>query len=441
MCETDDMSSRGVFRAIEHLAATSSKNEKEALIAEYGKEHLFKEVLVAALNPFITYGIANLDEPVRTDGGHSFTGETWNLLDDLATRKLTGNAARDAVAEHISKLDGESATLLQRIIKKDLRAGFSESTVNKAIPGLVPTFDCMLAYKFSDHKHKLTFPLYAEPKYDGVRVLTFVNTYADTVHFYSRSGKEFTTFEHLKEPVLRVAKKYLETLSEQAQAEYASIVLDAEVVSGKFNKTVSDVRKKSDQATDATLYVFDLLPEKTFRTEAKGGCPKAGDYKTRRSRLEAFAGLKKDSDPLILVPSIKVNSEAEVDALYADARSRGLEGLIIKSSDGLYHRRRNHAWTRIKAEDSVDVKVTGAEEGTGKYRGMLGALIVDFKGVSVNVGTGLSDQQRYSFWDAFQKDEQNLIGRLIEVQYHEVTPDGSLRHPRFIRFRDDKDVE
>ena len=31
---------------------------------------------------------------------------------------------------------------------------------------------------------------------------------------------------------------------------------------------------------------------------------------------------------------------------------------------------------------------------------------------------------------------QSVIGRLIEVKYHEITPDGSMRHPRFARVRD-----
>ncbi|WP_240074277.1 hypothetical protein [Cupriavidus taiwanensis] len=44
----------------------------------------------------------------------------------------------------MSLLDPDSAELLWRIISKDLRAGFSESTVNKAIPGLIVTFDCQL---------------------------------------------------------------------------------------------------------------------------------------------------------------------------------------------------------------------------------------------------------------------------------------------------------
>ena len=86
---------------------------------------------------------------------------------------------------------------------------------------------------------------------------------------------------------------------------------------------------------------------------------------------------------------------------------------------------------KIKAEETLDLYVTGWEPGTGKYEGMIGALIVNHKGVPVNVGSGLSDTLR-------QEDPAEIVGRMIEVEYHEVTPDGSLRHPRFKRFRDDK---
>jgi DNA ligase-1 len=65
---------------------------------------------------------------------------------------------------------------------------------------------------------------------------------------------------------------------------------------------------------------------------------------------------------------------------------------------------------------------------------MLGGFIVDYKGKEVRVGSGFSDAERHDLW--FSKHSQ--IGNIIEVKYHEVTPDGSLRHPVFGGFRYDK---
>ncbi|MER9496402.1 hypothetical protein NKI86_32140, partial [Mesorhizobium sp. M0320] len=90
-----------------------------------------------------------------------------------------------------------------------------------------------------------------------------------------------------------------------------------------------------------------------------------------------------------------------------------------------------------------------------KLEGGFGGYLVDRKGVEVRVGGGFSDPLREECLEACQKATtgQELVvergvkkryfegGRLVEVEFHEVTPDGSLRHPRFIRFRDDKDGE
>lgn len=472
------MNSDQVFDAIEEIAATSSKNAKEELVAKYGQDEMFKRVIVAALDPFITYGMAKRPAAVNFEGARLMFDDllVFSLLDKLAERELTGNNAIETVQYALSRATEKSAELLWRIISKDLRAGFSESTVNKAIPGLVPTFDCMLAHKYSDHKHKLPFPLLVEPKLDGVRVLTFVNLIEGRVSFFSRSGKEFTTFDHLKEPVLNMVSEYRSELMSQAGDDYDSqglpdgddtdtvvmdelyaqygvddlleCVIDSEVVSGNFNKTVGDVRRKDEQATDAKLAMFDLLPMETFTKEDKKGCAVAGVYRDRRKKLEAMYAHAAEGAPLMTLPIFTVINEKEIHELYEKVRARGLEGLIIKDPNGLYHRRRNHAWTKIKAEESADVVIVDVEEGTGKYAGMLGALVVDYNGVRVNVGSGLSDEQRREFWEAYKIQHREfgptsdldvkLVGRMIEVEYHEVTPDGSLRHPRFKRFRDDK---
>ncbi len=129
------------------------------------------------------------------------------------------------------------------------------------------------------------------------------------------------------------------------------------------------------------------------------------------------------------------NNHTEIMEYYNGVRHSGGEGVIVKNTDGEYHCKRSRNWLKIKDQQTVDAPIVGLEEGTGKYEGMLGAVIVDLDGVDVRVGSGFSDEQRKDLW--FDQP----IGQMIEIEYHEKTPDGSLRHPRFVRFRDDKPVE
>jgi DNA ligase-1 len=79
------------------------------------------------------------------------------------------------------------------------------------------------------------------------------------------------------------------------------------------------------------------------------------------------------------------------------------------------------------------------EEGTGRNVGRLGALVCegvdDDKTISVNVGSGFSDNDRDSYW----QERDTVVGQVVEVRADAVTQnqDGtySLRFPRFLRFR------
>ena len=146
------------------------------------------------------------------------------------------------------------------------------------------------------------------------------------------------------------------------------------------------------------------------------------------------------------MPRYLASSYDEVQFYYNAFRTAGQEGAIVKPLDGVYVKKRSYAWLKIKGEETNDLFITGAFEGTGKYEGMLGGVIVDFNGVAVRVGGGLSEAQRVELWADYQNDITPgkgpfhlLLGKMIEVEAHEVTPDGSLRHPRFVRFRSDKE--
>ena len=96
-------------------------------------------------------------------------------------------------------------------------------------------------------------------------------------------------------------------------------------------------------------------------------------------------------------------------------------------------------WMKWKPTITVDLTVTALEEGTGRNEGRLGALVCegvdDGRDIKVNVGSGLSDSDRDSFW----ADQSNVVGSVVEVKADVVTQnqDGtySLRFPRFVRFR------
>lgn len=97
-------------------------------------------------------------------------------------------------------------------------------------------------------------------------------------------------------------------------------------------------------------------------------------------------------------------------------------------------------WYKIKPIRELDAVITGWYQGTGRNFGRLGALsiaVYNADGVIIplgKVGTGFDDDHRT---EITRKD----IGRVIQVEYDEVNSQGSLRFPRFVRFRDDKSPE
>ena len=120
----------------------------------------------------------------------------------------------------------------------------------------------------------------------------------------------------------------------------------------------------------------------------------------------------------------------------------GHEGVVMKPYAKAYYD--TGMMIKIKRFETLDVAVCGYQEGRGKYVAVVGALFVGYynpeddtiiKISKVNCGTD-EDRKMWKKWF----DEGTAIGRVIEVKCQEVT-DKSLRHPVYMRLREDKAKE
>lgn len=271
--------------------------------------------------------------------------------------------------------------------------------------------------------NKLVFPMLAQLKFDGVRLITKIEDHIPT--FYTYNGSEVplpSLREHLIEARLR------------------DIVLDGEIVvdngrmgtrpqvSGMINSALHGGRINERILNYA---LFDSMPLADFEARK---CNYG--YRERYDLVRQVT----DLTGLTLARNQTVRSPQDVIELSEQLYNDGFEGLILKPIDHLYKFSRSPHWVKIKETKTADLLCTGTTPGTGKYEGMIGALIctgiVEDTDVFVKVGSGMNDAQR-------AMPPSTYINSVIEVKYNSViqdqrTGEWSLFLPRFVTRRFDK---
>ena len=414
---------------IKELESDNSRLKKEAIIRrESDAENIeFFNGVGMALDGFRTFGIQKVPTSKKDGKGLSWERFAY-VVNKLEKRELTGNDMRQTVY-HMC----ENATMDQwnnwyrRILIKDLRCGVTHKTVNKHSDIKVPVFECMLADDSKKHEKKMVGDVYVEPKLDGVRVITICDVDKDEVKMFSRNGKELNNFP-------KILQQFDEMLDQMAE----SMVFDGEVMSDDFLTLMREIHSKCGAKTDdAVLNLFDCIPLWAFK---EGGY--SASLQTRKEMMDEY-----EFGPNISkVENVRMNlSDDDGQKQFADYNKlcidKGFEGIMVKPMSGVYECKRSSLWLKVKPFIEVSLKVVDTEEGTGRNAGKLGALVVEGtdmdKFIKTNVGSGLTDDDRETFWKAKDK----LIGQIVEVradaitQNQDTTNEWSLRFPRFLRFR------
>lgn len=409
-----------INKIFESISNTSKRTEKEKILKE-NDSTLLRKILEYTYNPYKQYNVVKFSEQDTKENKED--SEIWEdffkLLDRLDSREVTGNSAVSEVETLIGKADEETAQWMTRVIQRHLNIGITASTINKVFDGIIPVFKVQLAHKFEEKRVEKEKLVATEPKLDGVRCIAIVKN--GHANLYSRNGKSLS--DNYQTTIIAD----IENMASDGLIP-KDVVFDGELMGSDFTKTVSQIHRKSNVDITSHFYnVFDWVPYEDWVSQKP-----TLDCQETREKLEDM-GLEAHSTYLKLVQR-DIVPPSKIKAMHDVYVKQGYEGAMIKTLKSKYKFGRGHNVTKLKDFYDIDLEVVSFEEGTGKYNGMLGAIVVKNKNVLVNVGSGFTDEDRKKIWE-HRSDFRNHIA---EIRYQEETPDGSLRFPTFRGWRPDK---
>lgn len=416
----------------DEITQSASRKYKQEVLTKYKDDPVVQKYLQINFDPYTVYGISTKKLTKRVRPTDWFRAATvFELFDYLAihnTGKDEDVAACQEMLFVASEVDPALESLLEELICKDLSIGADSKTINSIMPDLIPTFNVQLANKYFDKPDYVEGKEFAiTTKIDGGRIITIKEN--GQVSFFTRAGQRY-------EGLVDLEKEMLDRIPDNFVFDGEITLLDYKSYDSKdAYKQAMKITRADGEKHGVKMLVFDCMSAEEFR---KQHCP-AGWY-VRRTLAESIFNLAGDLMYFELLPVLYQGTDtSKITELLNAEIARGQEGVMINICDAPYEFKRTNSLLKVKKMNTLDLQITGFEEGSGRLTGTLGAILVRYKdGNIVKVGSGFTDWLREEMW----KNQGKYLDAICEIQYFEETTnaDGgiSLRFPIFKDFRTDK---
>ena len=327
--------------------------------------------------------------------------------------QITTNAWTVVYGKNIGKsnetTDNEQA-MLEAVAKrtKKLESGYFENIkhINKK-----QYFEPMLASKWEDSKDKISYPIFSQPKLDGIRCIVTKDG------MFSRNGKPIISAPH----ILRSLKHVF--------SAYPNLILDGELYADKFandfNKIVSLVKKTKPTEDDLfesqrniQYWIYDIPSENT-------------NFGERCSTLDELfdAELESFEKHCVLVDTHTCNTESAVMELYEEYVEQGYEGQMLRL-DREYENKRSKSLMKHKSFIDEEYTILDIVEGEGNRTGTAGYMVFETEN-----GDRFKSNVKGSWEETAEmlKNKKKLIGKSATIKYFNLTPAGIPRFPFVVK--------
>lgn len=410
-----------LFNIITSLQAVSGGNAKKVILEHNRDNEHLRDYLKATYDPRLNYFLSEKTYPevCGYSDNHEFTvNNMGEFIYQLADRNKTGNAAKEWLKSVLRYFNEEQQELIKMMLLKDIKAGISVSTINKIWPGLIfeqKYMRCSLpsAVKLNDWNWEEGVS--SQEKMDGMYAAITNNS------VITRSGNSF--------PMAVLPEAFKEDMSNIPDG----IELNGELVLYRDGVILS--RKEGNGLLNSLMQGTPLDVDCSLHYVAWDIEDVNLPYCDRFIEVLATC----DGEYFSPVEYKMVYSMEQAAQHFQEMLSQGQEGTVLKNPNGMWKDGTSKDCVKYKVEAELDMKVVGVLEGTGKYKGMLGALQLESScgKVKTDCGTGFSDKQRKEIFENPPKIVAIKANDLVDSKSKEGY---SLFLPVFLEERVDKSV-
>lgn len=343
------MNTDHLYDALEQCAATSSKKAKLEIVKGLGE---MRPWLRWALDPTISFYVAKLAKPTRS-GADVLGADDEQLLDRLATRRLSGNEALQRIDDTMRELTPKSQEVLRRILLKDLRCGVGETIVNEAFPGLLPVFPymrCVLEKDSNMAKWSWSDGIIEQLKADGM----FANVDLDSDYKIAVRSRQGTTFPNGALGELERDMQGIFRPGTQTHGEL-TVFKDGELLKREIGNGILNSLLQGGELPAGHVVKFDAWDQIPLSCAVD-----KGRYDVAYVRRLAELGeqvMAANCDRVEIIPTETVYSRAEGRKICLEWQAKGLEGAIYKHPNAIWRDGDNKDQVKDKVEFVVDLVV------------------------------------------------------------------------------------
>lgn len=380
------------------------------------------------LNPAIVTGLsdAKINKKVTAKPDINVQYLSCGYLYIMGAGHNTGSDASIATIQNYLHKNPEYEEFLKRLFTKNLPIGVEAATINKVYgEEIIPVWEVQQGYPIDKYKFKKGELIFASRKLNGSRGTYFKGD------IISRQEQKFEGLDH----IIKDIEKIIGT-DYAVDGELIRRNIDGLTDGQNFRETISILNSDGNDKSLIKFVIFDIVPIDEFERDA---CTE--NYSVRKKRLLDLKNkIQKNGTQNIEVVQM-VYEGTDVNDVYDwldYAVKHDWEGLVVNRQVP-YRRTRHNGCLKVKRFYTVDLRITAIEEGQNRLAGTMGALVVDYKGNELRVGSGFDDAMRVAVW----ANPDNYIGKIVEVKFKEKSCDKktgleSLQFPTFVRFRNDK---